>query len=313
MYHFIVNIHGGSGKAFVQWNKIRAMLKERGVEYVTHVPQRPGHASQIAARIAGEGDGDINLVILGGDGTINEVLNGIPQDKLCRFRLGLIPTGSGNDFSRGLGLPRHNPRKALDIVLSSDGSRRIDLGVVESDDPGARFPRRLFGISAGFGLDALVGTSINKSKIKVVLNRLRMGKLSYALLTIKSLFSLKTHDVSVSFDGGDPIEFRRVIFCAAMNFRAEGGGVPMAPDARGDDGKLSVCLVSGVPKFLTFFMFPVLLLGMQRIFKSFYLRDFESMRLVSSTPAIVATDGESFGFVRNVRYTVIKGAVRVLI
>ena len=77
MYHFIVNIHGGSGKAFLKWNKIRKLLKENNVEYKTHVPQRIGHASQLAKEISELKEEDIKIVVVGGDGTINEVLNGI--------------------------------------------------------------------------------------------------------------------------------------------------------------------------------------------------------------------------------------------
>lgn len=313
MYHFIVNIHGGSGKSFIKWNKIREILKERNVQYETHVPLRPGHASEIALKLANLQDEEIKLIILGGDGTINEVLNGIPIEKLGKFKLGLIPTGSGNDFSRGLNLPRHNVDKAIDVILNSSGEKRIDLGVIESDDEGALYKRRVFGISSGFGLDSIVGTSINKSKIKIFLNKIHAGKLSYGILTIKTLFSMETYRVRVKFDNEDEKVYNKVIYIASMNFKAEGGGVPMAPTARGDDGKLSVCLVHGVPKFLTFLMFPFLLCGVQHIFKSFLLRDYETMEIVSDTPSIIATDGELFGNVKQARYSIIKNALALLI
>jgi len=312
MYHFIVNIHGGSGKAFLQWQKITEILKKRNVEYEKYIPQGIGDASRIAKKIADLNEEEIKLVILGGDGTINEVLNGIPQEKMYKFKLGLIPTGSGNDFSRGLNLPRHNSEKALDIILNSKGDKKIDLGIVESDDENALFKKKLFGISSGFGLDAIVGTSINTSKIKTVLNWLKMGKLSYGVLTVVTLFSMQTYKVKVKFDDEEEKVFDKLIYIATMNFKAEGGGVPMCPDAKGDDGKLSVCLVSGIPKLLTFFAFPFLLLGKQKIFKSFLLRDFEKMQIESESPTIVATDGEMFGNIKKVRYSVWKNALSIL-
>jgi len=104
-----------------------------------------------------------------------------------------------------------------------------------------------------------------------------------------------------------------LIFLAAMNGHAEGGGVPMNPDARMDDGKLSVCVVSGVPKWLTFLMFPFLCLGKHKKFKSFVLRDFETMEIESDAPSVSHTDGELFGNIRSARYSVWKNAVSMLV
>ena len=308
MYHFIVNIHGGSGKAFLKWNKIRAFLNEKHVEFKVRVPQGVGDASRIAKEISELQDDDIRIVVVGGDGTINEVLNGIKD--FSRVKLGLIPTGSGNDFTRGLKLPRHNPKKALDIVLNSKGDKKIDLGkstVLSTGDS------RIFGISSGFGLDAIVGTGINEAKIKKILNWLHLGKLSYAVLTIQTLFTMKTYDVSLSFDGEEPMKFNRLIFLAAMNFKAEGGGVPMFPKARGDDGELSVCMAAGVPKILTFFKFPLLCMGLHGKSKGFYLRNCKTLELRSNEKSILHTDGELVGNVDSVKFEVLPAKLAVLI
>ncbi len=313
MYHFIVNIHGGSGKSFLLWNKIKAALKERGVEYETYVPLRVGHAGELAKRIVELDDNDKKIVILGGDGTLNEVLNGIPEEKMGSIKLGLIPTGSGNDFSRGMNLPRHNPKKALDLILNSKGDKKIDLGIIESSDENALFKRKIFAISSGFGLDAIVGTSINTSKIKIVLNRIKLGKLSYAILTVMTLFSMKTQNVKIKFDDEEVSQYKKLIFLAAMNGHAEGGGVPMNPNARVDDGKLSVCVVSNIPKWRTFLMFPFLCLGLHGKFKSFVLRDFETMEIESDSPSISHTDGELFGNIRSAKYSVWKNALTMLV
>ena len=70
------------------------------------------------------------ILVLGGDGTINEVLNGIQNFEKTKF--GIIPTGSGNDFARGLGIPK-NTKKALDIIFNADGTKKIDLGCVKTE------------------------------------------------------------------------------------------------------------------------------------------------------------------------------------
>lgn len=308
MYHFIVNIHGGSGKAFLKWNKIRDLLREKKIEFKVRVPQGVGDATRIAKEISELDDNDIKIIVVGGDGTINEVLNGITD--FSRVKLGLIPTGSGNDFTRGLRLPRHNPKKALDIILSSKGDKKIDLGkttVLSTNDS------RIFGISSGFGLDAIVGTGINEARIKKILNYLHLGTLSYAVLTIQTLFTMRTYEVSLSFDGGEPLSFNKLIFIAAMNFRAEGGGVPMSPKARGDDGELSVCMAAGVPKILTFFKFPLLCLGLHAKSKGFMLRNCKTLELHSNQKSILHTDGELVGNVDSVRFEILPGKLTILV
>ena len=308
MYHFIVNIHGGSGKAFLKWNKIRTFLKTKKVEFKVHVPQRVGHAMQIAKEVSALPEDDIKIVVVGGDGTINEVLNGITD--FSRVKLGVIPTGSGNDFARGVKLPRHNQKKALDIILKSKGDKKIDLGrstVLSTGDS------RIFGISSGFGLDAIVGTGLNEAKIKKILNWMHLGALGYAVLTVQTLFTMKTYSVSLKFDGDAPLSFNKLIFLAAMNFKAEGGGVPMCPKAKGDDGELSICLAAGVPKILTFFKFPFLCLGLHSHSKGFYLRNCKTLVIESDSKSVLHTDGELVGNVDKVKFEVLPQKLAMLV
>lgn len=287
---------------------MRALLRAKNVEFKVHVPQRVGHATEIARNISSLPEDDIKIVIVGGDGTINEVLNGITD--FSRVKMGLIPTGSGNDFTRGMKLPRHNQKKALDIILNSKGDTKIDLGrstVLSTGDS------RIFGISSGFGLDAIVGTGINEAKIKKILNWVHLGKLSYAFLTVQTLFTMKTYSVSLKFDDDVPLFFNKLIFLAAMNFKAEGGGVPMAPKARGDDGELSICMAAGVPKFLTFLLFPLLCMGLHSHSKGFYLRNCKSLVLESDSKSILHTDGELVGNVDKVKFEVLPQKLTMLV
>ena len=308
MYHFIVNIHGSSGKAFLKWNKLRALLREKKIDFKVHVPQRVGHAMQIAKDVSELNEEDIRIVVVGGDGTINEVLNGISD--FSRVKLGVIPTGSGNDFSRGMNLPRHSQKKALNIILKSKGDKKIDLGrstVLSTNDS------RIFGISSGFGLDAIVGTGINEAKIKKILNYVHLGKLSYAFLTIQTLFTMRTYSVSLKFDDDEPMQFNKLIFLAAMNFKAEGGGVPMAPKAKGDDGLLSICMAAGVPKFLTFLLFPLLCMGLHSRSKGFYIRNCKTLVLQSDEKSILHTDGELVGNVDKIKFEVLPQKLTMLV
>ena len=129
----------------------------------------------------------ICLAVVGGDGTANEVINGITHPEKVRF--GLIPTGSGNDLARGLklsGTPSENLARMLSCMQRGrEACTVIDLGEVAWDD--CEKPRK-FAISAGVGLDALVCKKALTSKLKVFLNKLHLGKLTYLLITVQSLF-----------------------------------------------------------------------------------------------------------------------------
>lgn len=306
MFYFIVNEQGGSGKTVGVWNRVQKILDERGVKYQKFVPEAKGYAAVLGEIISEKEDDDIRLIVVGGDGTINEVLNGIRSFERVKFMV--IPTGSGNDFSRGLGLPLKNTEKIVDMILNSTGTKAIDLGVAESCGR-----RRFFGISSGLGLNALVGTEINRSKIKVVMNKLHLSSLSYAVMTVKMLFSMKTSDFKVSFDGGPMQVFDRTIFMAAMNFPCEGGGVPMAPKASASDGKISFTFASGIPKWKCFLAFPFLLAARQDLVKGFFMKEARTVDVFTSEPAVSHTDGELFGRVNKIHYECLAGKLKVLL
>lgn len=124
----------------------------------------------------------------------------------------------------------------------------MDLGQVSWN--GCEKPR-LFAISAGAGLDALVCKKALKSKVKDALNKLHLGKLTYLFLTVQSLFTMQTTDAGAVFDGKGQKNHKKMIFAAAMNFRAEGGGVPMAPGQMRRTEAFGVYGV-GIPKWRTF-------------------------------------------------------------
>ena len=190
----IVNNGAGTGKAFQVWNETQKLLRRYKVNYTAYATRYRGHATRLAEKISTmEGKAQVYLIVVGGDGTINEVLNGIRD--FDRVRLGVIPTGSGNDFSRNLKLPG-TPEESLRQILvcirrDRQGKKllRIDLGQVTWE--GCKKPR-IFGISAGVGLDALVCKKALDSRLKRVLNRLHLGKLTYLALTVQSLFTMET-------------------------------------------------------------------------------------------------------------------------
>lgn len=285
---------------------MRQYLKSNNIEYSSYRTPENG-ASGLTRKICSANDGDINIIAIGGDGTINEILNGITD--FDRVYLGIIPTGSGNDFARGLGLER-DPLKAVDKIVncSHDDSTGVDIGEYTDNTTGEH---RYFGISSGMGLDALVCNSVQESPLKKVMNFLHLGGLSYGVLTVMKLFTMKSTGAYIETDT-ESFHVKNLIFAASMNTYAEGGGVPMAPQASYDDGKLSVCMAGDISRFQTFFCFPVLLMGRQSHIKRFRLFDCRWMKITTDEPMDTHTDGENCGTSVSVTVKCIKNTLKVL-
>ena len=183
----------------------------------------------------------------------------------------------------------------------------MDLGEVSFGEE-----KRLFAISAGIGLDALVCKKALKSKIKDLLNKIRLGKLTYLVLTVQSLFTMQTADAELIFDQEEGLQKRGMIFTAAMNFKAEGGGVPMAPAASARDGKLSFCEAAGIPKWRTFLCLPFLVAAKHTSIKGFSVTDAKECTIRLNRPMVVHADGEYCGEVAKVHFRCLPGKLRGL-
>ena len=310
MLYFIVNEKSRSGKGAKIWQEIMTVLQAKNITYKAWITEYAGHSFSLAGNICEMEDPDICLIVVGGDGTANEVINGMTHFEKVRF--GVIPTGSGNDLARGLGI-KGSPVETLHVILNciqKEGeARTLDLGQVTWN--GGEKPR-LFAISAGTGLDALVCKKALKSKVKDFLNKLHLGKLTYLFLTVESLFSMKTSDAAVHFDAKGQKNLRKVIYIAAMNFPAEGGGVPMAPAADAADGKLSMCCVHGIPKWKTLFLLPMLVLGKHTGIRGFEIVDGTVCSVRLKTPMVLHADGEYCGDVTEIQFSCLPGKLRLL-
>lgn len=316
MIYFIVNQTSGTGKGKIIWEKVRELADASGKAYEAYVTEYEGHARELAAQICEKEDPDICLVIVGGDGTMNEVLDGMRNYE--KVRVGIIPTGSGNDFCRGLGVST-DMEAAWQSILQvmeqgNEAAKSIDLGQVNWE--GCKAPR-LFGISAGVGLDAIVCKKALHSNLKRFLNKIHLGKLTYILLTVQTLFSMKTADGEVEYrnERGEVFErkaLKKMIFSAAMNLRAEGGGVPMAPRANCYDGKLSMCSAFGIPKWRTFFCLPLLTAARHERLKGFQIIDAREIHMTLSKPMTLHADGEYMGEVAEITFTTLPRKLRML-
>ncbi len=308
MYFFIVNLTSRTGKAREIWIKVEKELRRREVAYEAHITKYAGHGRELADQLCTRGAAcpeGACLVVVGGDGTVNEVINGMHDFERVRF--GYIATGSGNDLGRGLEIPK-DPLKALEGILNAAEPYRMDLGLV-TDGEGRE---RRFAISTGIGIDAEVCRQALTSGLKKVLNHLGLGSLTYVLLTVKSLFTMPTTELTISFDNGEKKKISRMIFVAGMNHPWEGGGVPMAPRADCQDGKLSVCCVYGIPRLKAFFLLPWLVQAKHEGLKGFEIVDCEQYELAIARPMAVHGDGEYLGDQTHVTCRCMRGMLQVM-
>lgn len=287
MYHIIINPASRSGKGMKIWKEqVEPALNREHVPYRAYFSRRAGDVAKISGEITTQAaELPVSLIILGGDGTVNEALQGIPDTS--GVILGYIPTGSSNDLARDLKIPV-NPAAALELILHSNTSFPMDLGTVTYPDG----EKRRFAVSCGIGYDAAVCQEALHSKIKDVLNKLGLGKLTYLGIALKQLFAAKAVSGKLITDDKPPVDIGSILFTACMLHRFEGGGFMFCPDADAGDGLLNLCAVGDLPKALVLFALPTAFSGKHYRFKGITPYTAKSVTIETSSPLWVHTDGE---------------------
>lgn len=243
MYHIIINPAAKSGRGKQLWGQLESVLKEQEVPYQVHFTRQEGDAGRFAERLTVNG-GHVRLLVCGGDGTLNEVLQGIHD--LDTVELAYIPQGSANDFARDFA-ERGTPKERLRRILTRK-PYRMDVGLVQvTAQDGTRYMRRFAG-SSGIGFDAAVCEEVERSVMKRYLNRLHLGKLAYLIVALKQLVRLSQHPLQIVLDGEKKLEMKRCLFSAFMIHRFEGGGFMFCPDADASDGKLDLCVAENLTR-----------------------------------------------------------------
>lgn len=237
MYHFIVNPNARGGRGAKIWRRLEKQLIHQGIEYEAFLTEKAGDASAFAVSLTERCREPKVIIAVGGDGTMNEVLDGL---SFCgQVTIGYIPAGSGNDLARSLKLPK-SPSRCLKKILNPRYHKLLDYGVLSY---GEQLTHRRFMVSSGIGMDAMVCQDILKSKIKRVLGKVHLGKLSYVLVGIKRLLFTWPVKGYLILDGVQKVEFNHIYFISAHIHPFEGGGFRFAPGADPCDGKLTVCVV----------------------------------------------------------------------
>jgi len=308
MYHFIINPKSSSGRGIKYWWIVKDELDKLQISYTATFTKHVGHATELVRQICCDNAGIKNLVVLGGDGTINEVVNGI--EDYSEILLGYIPSGSSNDLARSLKIPK-DPVKALSNILNPTKFKYLDHGIITFLDTSVA-PRK-FACSSGMGYDASVCLEVQASPLKKRLNRFGAGKFVYIAIAIKQLITAKPIDATVIVDGRKKDTYQKVLLVSSMIHKYEGGGLLMAPDADPTDGKLSVCLVHGLSTAKAFLLLPTIFSGKHINFKGVETFHCSEIEVITDKETAVHTDGETPAVCSHIKVNCIHEQIRMIL
>lgn len=261
--------HGESAKLLPAIEQLLHNLPHKTV-----LTEQTGHAAALA-----ECATDYDLVVAcGGDGTVHEVLNGLMAIPVStRPALGVLPTGSGNDTRRTLGVPKDLTQAAL--VLGTGERRRFDVGLCNGI---------YFNNSFAAGLDAKVTAKAVEYKV----TKRRSGLWLYLTALLHVLFhELDSFDLRVAFDGGAS-ESHDTLIVAVTQGQTYGGGFRITPEAIPDDGLFDVCMLDpfSLPEALV--RLPFLIVGKHTRMKPTHMSRHTSLVIECDSPVPAQIDGE---------------------
>lgn len=233
----IVNPVASGGKVGKQWPQLRDTLLQGGLQFDAEITRYPGHATELVHKALD--DGFRYIVSLGGDGTTNEVVNGlvvegrVPPDVV----LSIIPGGTGSDFIRIMGIAR-DPAQACRVALGHE-TRSVDIGEIRCQRDGKEITRYFVNV-AGLGFDSEVCVRVNRMSKRI------SGTLPYLTSLVLTLFSYTNKDVELTFDGQRMRgRYNSVVICNGQYF---GGGMWIGPQARADDGIFDIVVLKDLNK-----------------------------------------------------------------
>lgn len=282
----IVNPHSANGSTGRRWPAIEDKLRSLLPPFDVAFTERQGHATAIARLAAGQ-YGCIALV--GGDGTVNEVANGlIADDRPLRsdLALGIICRGTGSDFIRTLGIPRDLEGAAE--RLATGNAREIDVGKIRYRSPDGSEAIRYFLNEADIGMGAVVSDRVNRSSKRLG------GRLSFLRAILTTTLTYRPHLVDLSLDGA-PAEQTLLSTAWFANGQYSGGGIRGAPRARPDDGLLDVVCIGDMSQLQKAIFFRKLRSGAFVDLPQVTYRTARRIEAQSAEPVPVATEGEAIG------------------
>ncbi|MGC1122701.1 MAG: diacylglycerol kinase family protein [Candidatus Methanofastidiosia archaeon] len=262
-----------AGKTCKYWPAIKSVFHDMEYDFEVQYTEERGHATAIAA----QNNGFDVIASVGGDGTLNEIVNGIMGRDIV---LSVIPTGTGNDFVKSAGLLTDCITASRSI--SQDVIRRVDAGCVTFSGG-----KRYFIGVAGMGFDGLV------SKTTSQVSKPKMGTVPYVMGILKHLADYKSVDISLTVD--DLRIDQKVMFVDVANGKYVGAGMNIAPHAEVDDGLFDVIVIGDLSRLESLMKLPTLYRGTHLNNPKVGAFRGRHVELESTQPLSIHVEGEYIG------------------
>jgi len=294
----IINLTAGGGKPRAHLKTIFKYLKENGFNFKVSYTSHHGEAIELAQKAADKG---IELIVsIGGDGTVNEIVNGIMKSK-NNPSLGIIPLGWANDFIKSVNIP-FNITQACQILVQGK-IKKIDIGVINS--------QIYFANICGVGFDAEVAQLANQMKSKHPNLRI-LSAFVYVFATVKKLLSpFSYHNVKIKFDGQEI--HSKILFIAISNGKIYGGRFKITPEAILDDGLLEICLVEEMGRFKYLSIIPKVFKGTHASIKGIKFYRAKEVVIQSSEPVLAQVSGEVIEGQKNYIITLLPKSLKLIV
>jgi YegS/Rv2252/BmrU family lipid kinase len=293
---FLVNPASAGGSTGRRWPEIAHRAAAQGLAGDALISEEPGQLASLAAEAVRGGAG--LLVVVGGDGSVNEVVNGVAEEG--GFELAVIPRGTGWDFVRTYGIPR-DLDAAIDIALNG-AVREIDLGLVSFRTWAGADGRAYFANVASAGISGAIAQRANQA------SKALGGKISYYWSTLAVFVRWQTSEIRVSLD--DELRAGKMIDVVVANGRYLGGGMMMCPEAEPDDGQFDVLLIGDVTKRDLLFVLPKTYRGKHLPHPRLELLRGRVITVDADEPLPIELDGEQPG-TTPARFEVVPHALRL--
>ena len=300
----IINPNAGSHKGEHDWPMIHNILISKGLQFEYKFSQYHKHAISLATEAIK--NGFRNLLAIGGDGTINEIVNGIYRQNTVSptdITLGVLTIGTGNDWGRMFDIPM-DYEKAIDIIINNKVFYQ-DVGLVRYTN-GSNSNFRYFINIAGLGFDAIVAKKTNSLKAKGESNYL-----SYLTSLFTSLLQYKHRKSEIIIDESKH-KLNTKLFSMNIGIcQYNGGGMKQVPNAVPDDGLFDLTVISKLSKFSVFH-------HLQKIYRGSHLKlsfvksfQAKSVFINAGTPINLEVDGESLGYTP-MEFSIIPKGIKII-
>jgi len=303
---FICNPAAGAGLADSRWKTLYNELAEHNIDYDYQFTTAPKDATAIAKKVLDSGDG--RIAVFGGDGTMNEVLQGIINDDKQPQGLELIfiPAGSSCDFAKN----NRNSKSNIELIQSTD-LISIDIVKIESNDRNGNYTKSYFFNNSSIGVISAAGETYNN--VTGIMKQIKRWSVdaSAILAGLQAIIKFKPINCEMQFDDEEAY-FSGITNITVFKTAYFGGGMHYNVETVQDDGNFNVVIVESTSKLKFFGMITALYAGTLLKKKEAHHRTCKALKFDTNRNYYIEMDGESAGY-PPAKYSILKQAVDIVI